>query len=304
MKRKVRLLLVNTLLFIFVSTLQASESGYVFGDNHCFYFDAPDGWNSDHISGVNQGLGFVFYPANSTWANATTVAYVKVANKTKEINTPLDQVKRTISQFKSGYASPNIRAHKIGDIRSASGAKGEIYRFEGDKWGNAELVAYFTGKDTFNFFVLSSRDAQDLERNIEAFKTLARSYREAEDCIPCTTEINNECSLAEVDDSDILELDERNRVNVESSEGREYEMKAIQAFWGSPHFMSTCVPRNAPLPKSHTIYFEVNPDGKMQRLVINPITQVANCIAKNVYNRQLPKPPSDFVVKIELNFTE
>ncbi len=59
----------------------AIEEGYVYGNDHCFYFAAPQGWIADPVSGRSQGLAFVFYPSGSTWTAAKTVAYVRVADK-------------------------------------------------------------------------------------------------------------------------------------------------------------------------------------------------------------------------------
>jgi hypothetical protein len=100
----------------------------------------------------------------------------------------------------------------------------------------------------------------------------------------------------------LKELEARNQKDTATSQGREYEMKASQAFWGDAGFMRECVPPSAPIAESLTIYFEVKGDGRMGQLEITPQTKVAKCIAKHVQNRAFPKPPSEFVVKIDLNF--
>jgi hypothetical protein len=178
-----RLLIICAILL--ASLPVRAEDGYVYGDNHCFYFSAPTGWVADHISGRNQGLSFVFYPKGSSWTDATTIIYARVADKTEQLKEPKDQVARTLQQFRAEYQSSDIKGQRVGTVRTATGAVAEIYRFTGDKWGNSELVAYFNGKKTINFFVMSSRDARDLDRNRKALEELARSYREAEDCKPC-----------------------------------------------------------------------------------------------------------------------
>jgi hypothetical protein len=81
-------------------------------------------------------------------------------------------------------------------------------------------------------------------------------------------------------------------------------MKAVQAFWGDASFMQECVPPNTPIADPLIIYFAVKRDGSMGEFVSNPETAVANCIAKNVKNRHFPKPPNEFVVRIDLNFTK
>lgn len=162
----------------------ASESGYVHGDNHCFYFGAPSGWIADHVSGRSQGVAFVFYPRDSSWADATTVIYARVADKTESLKEPRDLVEKTLQQFRTEYQSPGIRAQRVGAMRAKTGAVAEIYRFTGDQWGNTELVAYFNGKKTINFFVMSSRNVNELEKHLKVLEELAQSYREAGDCKP------------------------------------------------------------------------------------------------------------------------
>ena len=81
-------------------------------------------------------------------------------------------------------------------------------------------------------------------------------------------------------------------------------MKAVKAFWSDPRFMRECVPQDGPIAEPLTIYFEVKPDGQMGLLEINPRTEVARCVAKNVGNLRFPEPTDEFVVKIGLRFTK
>jgi hypothetical protein len=50
------------------------------------------------------------------------------------------------------------------------------------------VVVYFVRPNTVNFFVMSSRDPNDIERSTPALLELASSYREGNDCVPCETE--------------------------------------------------------------------------------------------------------------------
>jgi hypothetical protein len=299
----VRSIIVVFLLLVASPTF-ASEDGYVYGNNHCFYFETPEGWIADNISGRRQGLPFVFYPKNSTWANATIVVYARVTDKADALNSPADQVEQTLKQFRTEYESPNIRAHKVGAVRAKSGAIGEIYRFEGDKWGNTELVAYFNGDKTINFFVMSSRDSADLERNRQMLEQLAQTYREANDCKPCPQSVTAPCGIVALSEANISQLEERNKSSVSTPQGQSYEQKAVAAFFGDAAFMRECVAPDGPIAQPLTIYFEVKPGGRMGKLVIYPQTDVAKCIAKNIGYRHFPEPPGEFVVKIDLKFKE
>ena len=185
-----RIILLCILLSAIVPTSALAEDGYIHGDNHCFYFSAPSGWVADNISGRNQGLPFVFYPVQSSWADSTTVIYARVHDKSSNLQTSQDKVAKTLSEFHEN-GSPNSRAERVATIKSDSGSNGEIYKYTGDRFGNTELVVYFIGPETINFFVMTSRDEMALESSKTALDELAKSYREASDCKPCEDQYQN-----------------------------------------------------------------------------------------------------------------
>ncbi len=59
---------------------QNYPGGIVYGPKAAFNIAAPEGWVLDNQSGVEQGLPCVLYPKGSTWADATTVMYAKIAS--------------------------------------------------------------------------------------------------------------------------------------------------------------------------------------------------------------------------------
>lgn len=144
--------LLPILIFCILPSSAYALEGYIHGDNHCFYFASPKGWVADNVSGKQSGLPFVFYPSSSSWSNAKTVIYTRVMDKSETIKKPLDVVNDTLNLFHTKYKSPNSKARKIKSITSKSGANAIIYEFTGDKFGNTELVSYFAGKDTINYF--------------------------------------------------------------------------------------------------------------------------------------------------------
>ena len=172
------LLLINT-------SVWAAEDSQVYGDKHCFHFSAPAGWVAEHMTGESQGSAFVLYPANSTLSKSAAVINVRVADKSKSLHEPKDQVAKMLQQFHAKYKSPHTKAQKVREIKARSGAVGEMYKFTGDKRGNTELAVYFSGKHTINFFVMTSRDTKDLDNNRKVLEQLAKSYREASDCRSC-----------------------------------------------------------------------------------------------------------------------
>jgi hypothetical protein len=54
--------------------------GIVYGPKAAFNISAPLGWVLDNNAGAEQGLPCVFYPKGSTWADAKTIMYAKIAS--------------------------------------------------------------------------------------------------------------------------------------------------------------------------------------------------------------------------------
>jgi hypothetical protein len=87
-----------------------------------------------------------------------------------------------------------------------------------------------------------------------------------------------------------------------ASQDPEYRRAAVQAFWGDAAFMRECAPPGAPLAQAFDIYFEVQSSGARGRILVDPVTEVAQCVQRNTVARMFPKPDSSFVVHIALKF--
>src|SRR5438093_8095792 len=59
---------------------ESYPGGIVYGPKAAFNIAAPEGWVLDNTSGVEQGLPCVLYPKGSSWADAKTIMYAKVAS--------------------------------------------------------------------------------------------------------------------------------------------------------------------------------------------------------------------------------
>ena len=308
-----RSILLCVVLIISTPLLVGAEDGYVYGDNHCFYFSAPTGWIADHLSGKSQGLAFVFYPANSSWSKATTVIYVRVADKSKDLQEPKEQVTRTLRQFQTEYESPNIRAQKVAVIKSRSGAVGEIYKFTGDKWGNTELVAYFTGKNTINFFVMTSRDSKDLESSRKALEELAQSYREASDCKPCDEPRATSSSCRDgVDAMQRLPatLNEAMKLGdqQEAAEAtRDYHRATLMPYFGNKYssvFKRCFDTISKPDDRAFAFVVALDSDGRVLRVYRNLETNIFKCLNEKLIEDRFPKPPvAPYFLSIQMKFT-
>ena len=290
-----------------------AEDGYVYGDNHCFYFSAPTGWVADHISGRNQGLAFVFYPKGSSWADATTTIYARVADKTAGLKDPKDQVARTLQQFRTEYQSPDIKAQRVGTAKAATGAVAEIYRFTGDKLGNSELVAYFNEKRTINFFVMSSRDAKDLDRSRKALEELARSYREGEDCKPCpeaglTWPCGGDAEGIRKLPSTLNEAIALGRQQEDAEATRDYHRTTLMPYFGKKYanvFKHCFDTLSKPDDQAFTFVVAINPDGRVLRVYRNIETNIFLCMNEWLTQERFPPPPvAPYFLHIEMRFTK
>lgn len=151
------------------------DCGVINGEHHSYTVCAPKGWIFDNQSGVSQGLHAVFYPAGSSWQNSSVVMYMNWAAKEDVIRNIDDLVKYNIERFKKN-GSPNVKAQFIRKIKNEKDAKGQIWAFTGDKWGNYEWVCYFNEKRGIVMAVLSSRKKEDFESSRNAFIELSKSY--------------------------------------------------------------------------------------------------------------------------------
>src|SRR5258708_3235707 len=59
---------------------EAFRGGIVHGPKAAFNISAPEGWVLDNESGKGQELPCVLYPKGSSWSDAKTVMYPKVAS--------------------------------------------------------------------------------------------------------------------------------------------------------------------------------------------------------------------------------
>src|SRR6476660_7781121 len=59
---------------------ERSANGSVYGPKAGFNISAPEGWVVDNEVGKGQDLPCVLYPKDSSWSNAKTVMYAKVAS--------------------------------------------------------------------------------------------------------------------------------------------------------------------------------------------------------------------------------
>jgi hypothetical protein len=82
-------------------------------------------------------------------------------------------------------ASQHVKAKKAETVATKAGAKGELWAFTGYSNGGTELVVYFQGRQTVNYFVAQVPEGADVQQSRRVLVELASSYRESADCKPC-----------------------------------------------------------------------------------------------------------------------
>jgi len=307
--------MIGAILLLFIPFLAYAEDGYVHGDNHCYYFNSPSGWTLDNKSGKNQGMPMVFYPKNSTWAQATTVIYTNNVDFKSGTKTPQEKIKGQVSRVLEDFrtsGSPGIKASFVKAIKSKNGAEGELWKFSGDKWGNTELVAYFIGRNTVNFFVMTSRDKKDLENTEKALDELAQSYREANDCKPCD-EPGNTFSCR--DDAEIIKklpatLSEAKALGDQQEKAdatRDYHRTALMPYFGNKYsgiFKDCFDTISKPDDRAFTFVAAINSDGSVLRVYRDLETNIFQCMNESLTEDRFPKPPvAPFFLSVEMKFT-
>lgn len=177
----------HAVLLLLAATSDASAiTGYAHGSDHCYYFDAPVGWTMDNKAGARGGVPMVFYPTGTTWQSAPVAIYtcpVSSSPDRPDSTRIAEQVDQVIQMYLS--RSERIKAARLQELRSKSGAQGEVWQYTGYGNGGAELAAYFPAVNTVNLFVMQVPRAANVGQYLPALVELAQSYRAAAECKPC-----------------------------------------------------------------------------------------------------------------------
>ena len=129
-------------------------AGILYGDDHAFIVDAPEGWVLDNTSGVSQGLHAVFYPKGESWEKAVAVMYVNTAKREKS-ETVFMLIEGDTARFRQN--NPDVRVEKERPITTSKGKEVEVRYFTSDQWGNKEAVAYIEEETIFGELVKNYR---------------------------------------------------------------------------------------------------------------------------------------------------
>ena len=146
--------------------------GIVYGPKAAFTISAPEGWVLDNESGANQGLPCVLYPKGSTWADANTIMYAKIAGTDYEDVGKF--VAMAIEQMEQVHGKPKekVDAGKTGDGRPYF-----INEYPATKsYSQWERVAYIQLPKAVAYIVFSARDEASYRKNFPALNEVLKSF--------------------------------------------------------------------------------------------------------------------------------
>jgi hypothetical protein len=146
--------------------------GIVYGPKAAFKIDAPKGWVLDNSAGAEQGLPCVLYPKGSTWADAKTIMYAKIASTQYEdaeafVATAIKEMEKV-----HGLPKQKIESGKTGD-----GHAYFVNEYSPSKsYSQSERIAYVQLPKAVAYIVLSARDEASYRKNAGALQEVLKSF--------------------------------------------------------------------------------------------------------------------------------
>src|SRR5438477_3912414 len=138
--------------------------GIVYGPKAAFNIAAPEGWVLDNQAGAEQGLPCVLYPKGSSWADAKTIMYAKIAStQFEDVNA---FVAMAIKEMAKTHGKPK---EKIASGKTHDGRDYFINEYPATKnYSQWERVAYVQLPHAVAYIVLSSRNEASYRKDAGA----------------------------------------------------------------------------------------------------------------------------------------
>src|SRR5437867_6813228 len=155
-----------------ISAQENYRGGIVYGPKAAFNIAAPEGWVLDNQAGVEQGLPCVLYPKGSSWADAKTIMYGKIAStQFEDVNA---FVAMAIKEMEKTHGKPK---EKIVAGKTRDGQPFFINEYPATKtYSQWERVAYIQLPKAVAYIVLSSRDEPSYRKDSPALREVLKSF--------------------------------------------------------------------------------------------------------------------------------
>jgi hypothetical protein len=160
----------------FLCTLSLAQDTYpggiVYGPKAAFKISAPEGWVLDNSAGVEQGLPCVLYPKGSTWADAKTIIYAKIAGTQYT----------AADAFVATAIKEMEKVHGLPKRKIESGKTGHGHAFFVNEYAptasysQSERIAYVQLPHAVAYIVLSARDEASYRKHVGALKEVLKSF--------------------------------------------------------------------------------------------------------------------------------
>jgi tetratricopeptide (TPR) repeat protein len=180
------------------------RGGIVYGPKAAFDITAPESWVLDNESGKNQGLPCVLYPKGSSWADAKTIMYAKIAStEFEDVN---EFVAWVIKGMKAKRGTPK---EKIASGKTQDGRDYFVNEYPATKtYSQWERVGYVQLPRAVAYIVLSSRDKVSYSKDAAALQELLKSLRYVKYLKPETAEQKDDGSGEKQDGAKTIGTDD------------------------------------------------------------------------------------------------
>jgi len=175
-------LLKATVSILFLLCFSASGLGQksdddgtiLLGRHYGFILKEPNGWVIDDATAKSQGLEAVLYREGSSWKQAVAVMYVRVIHKDKRQPTAQKVIADDVSEFLK--QRPESKVSDSPELATRDKKKVVVKGFFDATNKNYDSVAFIDEPKVVVILALSSRDKNELEKSLPAFKALVGSY--------------------------------------------------------------------------------------------------------------------------------
>jgi len=172
MKRILSVLIGVSFLWALGWAKDTFPGGIVYGPKAAFKIDAPKGWVLDNSAGADQGLPCVLYPKGSTWADAKTIMYAKIASTQYEDAEAF--VATAIKEMEKVHGLPK---QKIDSGKTGDGHAYFVNEYSpSESYSQCERIAYVQLPKAVAYIVLSARDQASYRKNAGALHEVLKSF--------------------------------------------------------------------------------------------------------------------------------
>ena len=170
-------LLVACVLVLFLCESSFAQDTYpkgiVYGPKAAFKIDAPQGWVLDNHAGLEQGLHCVLYPKGSSWADAQTIMYAKIASpEFEDVNAFVAMAIKEMQNTHGGTPKEKIASGETRDGKAYF-----INEYPATKsYSQWERVGYVQLPGAVAYIVLSSQDEASYRKDSGTLQEVLKSF--------------------------------------------------------------------------------------------------------------------------------